>query len=625
MQVSDILRALPASLPWMVFFRLEPLRPLAEEQTIREMFFLPPATDLDGYSHVVLTPEGPCLAPRAGTALERSGGRLEPLPVRTASLGERFADRLSLFPLDQADCLGIGELPPFPPVALFLQVRSGVGEGQALFCQAPSAEQYGLLRAVGVDYLGGETRGPYFVARFRNRLPHHIEAGRLANFRRTGHCNLFFLQHGWIDTRLEAGLIRASEDRVAAARERCQQALEQLGQEACHRTLALTCLSPPPGRPFPYGDLVPLGFLLRALWRPEPSSSPAPPAAFSRGANGAEAQAQPGAGEAGGRSSRSSSGRTRSEVGELLEARRQGKLWSYHTGGLPTATDTALVLQGMCDPAAVEALEVFADGQGGYTPQRWSADGQPGTMRISEANRHWCQADYWTTCLVRALRREAGLPTRTASASLEAGFERRSGLYAAHPAMVDWALAWAIQGDETAAGLRERLRAEVLASMNDDDSFGAYDQPLATAFGILTLAALGCRTRLLRLAQLRLLAFMDAAGEWPEVIPFYSTLVQDRSRLTARALLDLLWNDPRKQLIRVNEQDHAVSFYADSHRMLMTAVAALALAEPCCPEERGTEGAERRSVARHPRYECRSHSEYIAQFALPPYLEGDLP
>src|SRR5438046_4516524 len=80
MQVSEILRALPASFPWMVLFHLEPLRPLAEEQTIREMFFLPAQTDLDAYSHVVLTPEGPCLAPRAGTALERSGRRLEPLP-----------------------------------------------------------------------------------------------------------------------------------------------------------------------------------------------------------------------------------------------------------------------------------------------------------------------------------------------------------------------------------------------------------------------------------------------------------------------------------------------------------------------------------------------------------------
>ena len=51
----------------------------------------------------------------------------------------------------------------------------------------------------------------------------------------------------------------------AAGVERSFAKLLMLGQEACRRPMPMICIPPRPETPFPYGDLVPLGFLLRAL------------------------------------------------------------------------------------------------------------------------------------------------------------------------------------------------------------------------------------------------------------------------------------------------------------------------------------------------------------------------
>ena len=67
-------------------------------------------------------------------------------------------------------------------------------------------------------------------------------------------------------------------------------------------------------------------------------------------------------------------------------------------------------------------------------------------MVVTPRNRHWCQPEYGTTCLVTALRAEAGLECKTSVGYLAEGFENRGGLYFANPYMVDWALAWALQG-----------------------------------------------------------------------------------------------------------------------------------------------------------------------------------
>jgi hypothetical protein len=186
--------------------------------------------------------------------------------------------------------------------------------------------------------------------------------------------------------------------------------------------------------------------------------------------------------------------------------------------------------------------------------------------------------------------------------------------------MVDWALALALGEDETAAQLRRQLAAEILAGMNEDYSFGSYDVPLSTALAILALAALGHHDRTLRLAQLRLLEFVQPDGGWPEAIPFYSTLAIDDEMFTPNALVRLLFADTNRQIARVNGQYHAISLYLDSDRMISTAIATLALSEVARAEAYDRDP---RAVARgapHARYRCRDHRDYIATVALPPYI-----
>ncbi|MEH2242768.1 hypothetical protein [Nostoc sp.] len=589
MLVSEILYALPASLEWMVLFNLSAVRPLTEDTIVRQMFFLPKDVELNFYSHVVLTSSGRFLAPDRGAELiDPCSNHTWSIANTDASLRDRFSSQLSLFQVDEADCLGLGEKAPFPPVLLYLQIKSGYGEAKAIFDREPSQADYELLKAVGVKFLGGYQQGSHYVAQFQNRLPVHIHAGILAHFTTTGNCNLFFLQHGSIDPQLKAGLLKAAENRVTLVRNLCLKAVVQLSNEACYQPMAMTCYPPPPAEPSPLGDLVPLGFLLKALNIDASDSSTA----------------------------------IRHSLSSLLLNKRQGHLWSFHTNCLTTSTDSVLVLQGFDPPEAVEALEIFADGRGGYYPQLWSQNQQPGKMTINDGNRHWCQPDYATTCLVRALRSEVGLTTKTTTDYLAAGFETRSGLYFANPYMVDWALACALNKDESAVELKHKLLADILASMNDDYSFGVYDVAMSTAFAILSLAALDSRGRTMRLAQLRLLDFIEPQGTLPAATPFYSTLLINHQRISPNKLFKLLLSERQKQIIQINDQYHGISYYVDSYRMIATAVAALALDEKCCSTNRDRDLIHMTRIESHPRYQCPSHSEYIAKFALPPYLSA---
>ena len=290
-----------------------------------------------------------------------------------------------------------------------------------------------------------------------------------------------------------------------------------------------------------------------------------------------------------------------------------------------TATDSALVLQGFNEPKSLEALELFADGRGGYYPQLWSTDKQPNKMVLDESCTHWCQADYATTCLVRALRQEAGLITTTTTEYLTEGMSSRSGLYFANPYLVDWVLARAIAQDELAASLRSQLLAEILASMNDDYSFGLYDQALSTALAILSMAQLGYRGQEMRVAQLKLLEFMDQDGLLPKATPFYSSL-RLNSQLSDQAILGLLmaqtcsYGIKQKQIRQVEGECQSISLYEDTHSLITTAIAALAFSEPDSATTPAPKYSDRRQQKIHPRYLCRNHSEYIAKFALPPYL-----
>jgi len=361
----------------------------------------------------------------------------------------------------------------------------------------------------------------------------------------------------------------------------------RIGVQAAHEPTPMLCKPPPPTRPFFYGDLVPLGLLSRAL-------------------NVTQDQQLARVG--------------RELIAKLLQG-RQSNLWSFHSGRLATSTDSALVLLGVTGQDAVAALgavEAFADGHGFYYPQLWSENREQGRMRITPGNRHWCQPDYATTCLVRALRKENGLEEVTGLNCLADGFDTRSGLFIANPYMVDWMVALALAKNESAEPLRRRLLAEVLASMNDDHSFGNYDVAFSTALAILCMSALGYRGEKIPACRLRLLKFMNSDGSWPKCTPFYSSSRIDESR-AASLQANALWSGRDPQLAHVEGQNHEVTLYLDEYRIIATAVAALALSEECdCADPATCEEPEPTDV--HPRYKCQHHVGYIARFALPPYL-----
>jgi hypothetical protein len=587
LNTKDILGLLPASLDWMVFFRLSAIRPWAQDAQMKAMFFLPEQIDLAPFTHVVLSSLGRYLVPQDGPNLYLvSNGRTQATPHAGFSLLHRYRWLLETLPANEPDCLGLGKKPDLPPVILHIIIRDGYGQAQAIFHRKPSGADFELLKAVGVEYQGGYSASSGFLALFRNRLPVHLHSGSLAGYARTGNCNQFFLNHGEIDLSLEAGLIQASESRTAWGRETGLAAAGRLGSLARQACLAMTCQPPPPQKRFGYGDLVPLGFLLKAL----------------------------------NQSSKDTLARPTAQVREILLAGRQRGLWAFHSGRLITATDSVLILQALPDREGVEALERFSDGQGQYYPQLWSQAKHPDRMMMSEANAHWCQPDFATTCLVRGLRADVGLPRATPLRYLEDHFETRSGLYFANPYLTDWALASAIRNDTDAAELKDRLRCEILGGMNDDYSFGAYDLALSTSFAILALAGLGCRGRLLRLAQLQLLDMMDqATGTWPESIPFFSTfLTPGHPESSTSTSTDGFGR--YSQILNVGGSRHELSLYFDTHRMISIAVAVLALGERCDPGLRDIE--LRNAAVPHPRYTCRSHAHYIADFALPPYVDA---
>ena len=593
MLISEILRSLPTNLEWMVLFNLPAVRGIAGDEVTKAMYFLPENTTLEQYSHVVLSSLGRYLATRDHSLLvDAITGESIVAPEADNCLANRYNKQLELFDVDDADCLGLGEQTPYAPVLLHLKIDNGCGKAQAVFDREPSAKHYELLRAVGVTFKGGELQDDYYLARFENRLPTHIHAGILSHFSRTANCNLFFLQQGNIDSFLELGLLQAAAKRIQWGKQRTYQALTQLTTEACKQPMGMTCFPPPPEQPFAYGDLVSLGFVLKALKVEELDLSS-------------------------------------NQLQKYLLDKRQEKLWAFESNRLITATDSALILQDLDVTESIEALEQFSDGKGGYYPQLWSESRQANKMLIDDSCKHWCQTDYATTCVIRALRQKAGLLQKTPVEFLTAGMSTRSGLFFANPYLVDYFLALAIAKDSSATSLRQQLLTEILASRNEDFSFGTFDCAFSTSLAILTMAKLGFQGRTLQASQLRLLEFITTDGRFPTAIPFYSSLKSSRQAESSLLLSLLSANVFSSQANRLKQsqirsicgQNHDISLYLDTHKMISTALGALALSVDSKSEISDVATLSERKT--HPRYCCGNHTEYIAKFALPPYLKQE--
>ena len=134
MLISEILRSLPNNLEWMVLFNLPAVRPIAGDEVTRAMYFLPENTELEQYSHVVLSSECRYLAPHDDSLLV-DGITTETIvaPEPDNSLANRYNKQLELFDIDSADCLGLGKQAPYAPVLLHLKLENGCGKAQAIF------------------------------------------------------------------------------------------------------------------------------------------------------------------------------------------------------------------------------------------------------------------------------------------------------------------------------------------------------------------------------------------------------------------------------------------------------------------------------------------------------------
>lgn len=569
MLIGQTLRHLSGDLRWAVVFDVAAIADVVGADAFARAVGMP-ATVTRRADHVALTSDGPCLLTGADSSLT------EP----RWSLSDAYADMLAELDTSVAHCLAVGRQAPWPPVAMGVHLDGSLGTAVAMFQRRPTAADLRHLSAVGVTYRGGSEVGTWFRAAFTIDLAAHFAAAIRAGFQRTGNCNQFFLEHGTLSPNTRLGLRLAGMQTVAAGRDLAGQALLRVVSTA-PETYAMKRRPPMLGRASRYGDNITLAAVSGAARR---LSGPL--------ADDGQAIAR--------------------TLSNLLQQRSRHGLWAFHHGGLPTAIDSALVLTGLggARPSDQERFAAFRTDEGAYLPQL-SGDGTF-AMPTDDGNRHWCQPDFVTTCLIATF----GASSPDAAAWAGKRFATRSGLFVANPYLVDWAFARLLAAADTDTG--QRLAAEVLATQHRDGAFGTYDVALSTAAAILTLDALGVRGEAVRAAQTRLTSLMTQSGTFPPTTPFYSAMCLKPEQLTPAIAARIALGERRWQVARIGQDHYGVTFYSDSLGLLTSAIAVHALSVHC----RRPMATDHPVDTLHARYRCRTHLDYVARFALPPYTGG---
>jgi hypothetical protein len=575
MTISDILRNLPESITWLVLFEIKGFRAIASDDVMKDMYFLNKSVELDKFDYVILTSQGRYLS-SASSSVFTHGETLEPYSFQGENnLFNAYADLLHNYEVNDAQSFAVAIDPDFGKVLLYIQLKDGLAHSEGLFTFRPTQFLYELLQSVGVRYVGGVQHEGHFRAKYINRLSVHISSGTINDYSRTDNCNVFFFRHGQIDEFLKSGLFTAADKRIEITRRMVSNDLKEVATKCLNEKLAMSWLPPTGDETFPFGDLVPKGYVNRAL--KETGEQDIQPA-LER---------------------------------DIISKKLRG-LWTFETDDLETSIDSALVLQSLTDAGAARQLDQFFDGEKGLYPQLWAVDPKPGEMIYDPRKRHWCQADAATTALVVALQKRHGLAVDARMEQyVRTSFDTRSDLYLANPYMVDWIYAQALMRMDGTEQLREQLKQELLQSLNADFSFGQFDKVLSSAFGAMALLALGYRGNVVMALQLFIINNYHREKNGKNV-PYYSSLINDDGHTEGRT-------------VKVNGYTLDLSLHEDTYNMIYISMVALALNERIGINDLTEETLLYIEAVAHPRYGAASVKEYVEQVALVPYMKPGLP
>ncbi|MEM8618693.1 MAG: hypothetical protein AAGF73_03135 [Actinomycetota bacterium] len=309
-----------------------------------------------------------------------------------------------------------------------------------------------------------------------------------------------------------------------------------------------------------------------------------------------------------------------------LATRRTTLGFAFHTGTLPTATDSTLTMLGYHDAWLADGLARFADDEGGITPQLLGAG--EGEMRATVANAHWQPADDVTTALAHHLRTVNGIAALTDPRWFAERAATRASVFVACPWIVDWAWSLAARSIDGDAGidLRTMLAAELVASANPDGSFGRLEErPLATAAAVAAGDVLhdALDNRVVETAR-TLLAEIVLDGVEPQV-PFASSqrclIAGDPVAGVPARFGMVMLQTGEEGLATPGDEVHLLARYRDDGAAVFTGLALMALAPRSVSDRTAADGAAPIAAEPHPRYRCASLRDYFERFALPPALE----